>query len=105
MKPGDPQASLMASQCAALVGVRSQLFHCASQLWVFGEIEKWKILPGKLVFVESCEMWRYFTRSTRSLLRIASCFHADRKSDPTEWHQIGACPASLVPRQRNIAYR
>jgi hypothetical protein len=67
-------------------------------LLVFHEIEKWKTLPGKLVIVESCEMWRYFALSMRSLLRIASCFHADRKSDPTDWNQIGACPVSLVPQ-------
>jgi hypothetical protein len=67
-------------------------------LLVFGEIEKRKILPAKLVIVESCEMWRYFALSMRSLLRIASCFHADRKSDPADWHLIGACPASFVPQ-------
>ena len=66
-------------------------------LLVFGEIEQRKILPGKLVIVESCEMWRYFALTMRSLLRIASCFHAARKSDPTDWNQIGACPASLFP--------
>jgi hypothetical protein len=67
-------------------------------LLIFGEIEKRKILPGKLVIVESCEMWRYFALSMRALLRIASCFHGDLKSDPTDWQEIGDCPASLVPQ-------
>lgn len=67
-------------------------------LLIFGEIEKRKILPGKLIIVESCEMWKYFALSMRSLLRIASCFHANLKSDPADWDQIGACPASLIPQ-------
>ncbi len=67
-------------------------------LLIFREIEKWKVLPSKLVIVESCEIWKYFALSMRALLRIASCFHADRKSDPSDWDQIGACPASLVPQ-------
>jgi hypothetical protein len=67
-------------------------------LLIFPRIQDRKMLADKLVIVESCEIWRYFALSMRSLLHIASCFHADRKSDPTDWQQIGACPASLVPQ-------
>jgi hypothetical protein len=70
-------------------------------LLIFPTNEGRRMLADKLVIVESCEMWRYFAVSMRSVLRIASCFHADRKSDPTDWDQIGACPASLVPQTEN----
>lgn len=67
-------------------------------LLIFPRNEGRRMPADKRAFVESCEMWRYFAVSMRSLLRIASCFHADRKSDATDWDQIGACPASLVPQ-------
>jgi hypothetical protein len=66
-------------------------------LSIFPRNEERKMREGKLVIVESCEMWRYFAVSMRSLLRIASCFHADRKSDPTDWDQIGAHPKLSMP--------
>jgi hypothetical protein len=65
-------------------------------LLIFCRVEERKI-PGKLFIVERCETWRYFASSMRSLLRIASCFHTDRKPDPSDWDQIGARPTSLVP--------
>jgi hypothetical protein len=66
-------------------------------LLIFCRAKERKSLPEKLIIVESCEVWRYFAASMLALLRIASCFHADRKPDPADWDRIGACPAPLVP--------
>jgi hypothetical protein len=70
-------------------------------LLIFDRIERGKI-PGKLVIVESCEIWRYFAASMRSLLRIASCFHTNCRPDPVDWQQIGDHPASLVAEKAKI---
>jgi hypothetical protein len=70
-------------------------------LLIFCRIEERKI-PGKLFIVESCETWRYFARSMRSLLRIASCFHTDRKPDPADWDQVGVHPESWVPARSKL---
>jgi hypothetical protein len=65
-------------------------------LLIFCRIEERKILPGKLIILESCSVWRYFAASMRSLLRIASCFDSDRRTDPADWDRIGAFPTSLA---------
>jgi hypothetical protein len=65
-------------------------------LLVFCRIESQEVHPGKLIIVESCAMWRYVAASMGSLLRIASCFHSDRKPDTADWDRIGAFPASLA---------
>jgi hypothetical protein len=65
-------------------------------LLIFCKIENRKTLPGKLVIFEDCAVWRYFAGSMRSLLRIASCFHAERRSDPVDWDRLGAFPMSSV---------
>lgn len=70
-------------------------------LLIFDRFEKGK-MPGELVIVESCEMWRYFAASMRSLLRIASCFHTNCRPDPVDWEQIGDHPASLVAEEKKI---
>lgn len=66
-------------------------------LLIFCRIERQKLLPGKLVIFESCAVWRYFAASMRYLLRIASCFHSDRRPDPADWDRIGVFPESLAP--------
>src|SRR5438876_7915143 len=40
----------------------------------------------------------------RSLLRIASCFHSDRRPDPADWDRIGAFPGSLAPPAEEKPY-
>ncbi len=64
-------------------------------LLVFCRIDVLK--TGKYVFVERCDVWRYFAASMRCLLSIANCFHNDRRPDPADWARIGDSPASLAP--------
>jgi len=46
----------------------------------------------QLVVHESSEVWRYFARSMKSLLRIAAALHVGRRSDSSDWDSIGNCP-------------
>ena len=81
-----------------------QIQEFASQfgaLLIFCRIDLAKV-PKKLVIVESCDVWRYFAASMRCLLRIANCFHNDRRPDPADWAGIGACPASLIPAESDV---
>lgn len=55
------------------------------------------------VFIESCEVWRYFAASMRSLLRIASNLRAGREGDPVDWDTIGVCP-TVVARTKPDNY-
>jgi hypothetical protein len=41
---------------------------------------------------ERSEVWRYFSRCMRSLLRIAASFHSHRRPDFSDWDAIGNCP-------------
>ena len=41
---------------------------------------------------ERSEVWRYFARCMRSLLRIAASFHSHRRPDSSDWDAIGNCP-------------
>ena len=65
-------------------------------LLIFCRIKRQEILPGKLIIFESCAVWRYFAVSMGSLLRIASCFHSNRRPDPADWDRIGAFPVSSL---------
>jgi hypothetical protein len=47
-------------------------------------------------------MWRYFAASMQSLLRIASCFHSDRRPDGADWDRIGAFQTSLAAPAEQI---
>ena len=79
----------------------SQIHQFASRfgpLFIFCKIDQRK-LSEKLVIVEDCAVWRHFAASMGSLLRIASCFHANRRPDPADWQSIGACPAYLVAKR------
>jgi hypothetical protein len=46
----------------------------------------------ELVIIESCEIWRYFAASMRSLLHMAAKFQAGQPPDGTDWDTIGKFP-------------
>jgi hypothetical protein len=46
----------------------------------------------QVVITESCNVWRYFARSMRSILRIGARFYAGQIPHPGDWDAIANCP-------------
>ncbi len=62
-------------------------------LQIYYELER---LPAayqdQVVVSEYCEVWTYFAKSLKALLRIAAQFRAGRPPDNGDWDVIGAAP-------------
>jgi hypothetical protein len=48
------------------------------------------------VIVESCDVWRYFAASMKSLLRIAAGIQTGRALDSSDWDVLGHCPIAIL---------
>jgi hypothetical protein len=57
---------------------------------------------SKEIIHERSEVWRYFARSMKALLRIAVSFHSGRRSDPSDWDFIGNCPFPVLSAKQRI---
>ena len=47
------------------------------------------------MIAEYCEVWRYFARSIRSLLRISAAFYSGHSPEAGDWKTIGDCPEEV----------
>lgn len=55
-------------------------------------LEKKSELEHHIVITESCNVWRYFAISMRSILRIGASFHAGGTPGSQDWDAIGKYP-------------
>ena len=63
-------------------------------LLVFGRRQETE-LERHVVITESCNVWRYFASSMRSILRIGAAFHDGRSPDQEDWAAIAECPTQV----------
>jgi hypothetical protein len=49
-----------------------------------------------VVVIESCEVWRYFAKSVKSLLFIGASLTARQTPNKADWDAIGECPGTIA---------
>lgn len=51
-------------------------------------------------YTEYCDVWRYFARSMRALLRIASQFHSGTEDSKEDWDAVANLPSAIHEKLR-----